>query len=206
MEKYLIFDFDGVIGDTQEASAKATMVVDGRTYEGAWEENLRYASEKPPHTRDHTQTEEQMHATYEWTVKFGEQMVNSNFPLFSEFVKEIEAINTKYKAVVSSGSQLYVIPAMTKTQIQPTHILAYENHHSKEEKIEIICKDWDCEVSDVYYFTDTLADVYELQNFISPDKLIGVSWGYCGKEALQKELTDENILDKKEDLRIIINR
>ena len=33
MERYLIFDFDGVIGDTQEASARATMVTDNLNYE-----------------------------------------------------------------------------------------------------------------------------------------------------------------------------
>tara|TARA_B100000745_G_scaffold267052_1_gene192607 strand:- start:679 stop:1299 length:621 start_codon:yes stop_codon:yes gene_type:complete len=194
MEKHLIFDFDGVIGDTQDASAKATMEVDGSTYEGAWAENLRYSSEKPDHSRGHTLSDEEMRAIYEWTTKFGTLMRDAHFPLFDEFVKEIEKIDTKYKAVVSSGSQLYVIPALAETNINPTHILAYENHHSKEEKIETICKDWGCEVSDVYYFTDTLADIYELQNFISPDKLIGVAWGYCGKEALSKELDEGYIL------------
>jgi len=200
MKKYFIFDFDGVIGDTQEASANATMVVDGRTYEDAWAENLRYSSEKPNHTRNHTLTDAQLKAVYDWTVQFGAIMRDSHFPLFTDFVKEIEAIDTKFKAVVSSGSQLYVIPAIAKTNINPTHILAYENHHSKEEKIETICKDWGVEVSEVYYFTDTLADVYELQNFIAPNKLIGVSWGYCGKEALTTQLEEKYILDKAEHL------
>lgn len=199
MEKYLIFDFDGVIGDTQDASTKATMVVDGRTYEDAWKENLRYSSEKPNHTRNHTLTDTELKAGYEWTVQFGALMRDCHFPLFDAFVKEVEKMDTKYKAVVSSGSQLYVIPAMAETNIKPTHILAYENHHSKEEKIETICHDWGVDVSEVYYFTDTLADVYELQNFISPDKLIGVAWGYCGKDALAKELQKEHILNKPTD-------
>ena len=130
-------------------------------------------------------------------------MMNSEFGLFNDFVKEIEAIDTKYKAVVSSGSQQYVIPALSKTFIRPTHILAYENHHSKEEKIEIICQDWGCEVTDVYYFTDTLADVYELQNFLAPEKLIGVFWGYCGKDALLKALKEKHILNTAADLQIL---
>jgi len=200
MQKYLIFDFDGVIGDTREASAHATMVTDSLNYEDAMAENLRYSSNKPDHTRDHTKTEEEMHAGYEWTRLFGEQVLKNGFTLFEDFVREVEALDTPYKAVVSSGSQLYVIPAMSKTLIRPTHILAYENHHSKEEKIETICKDWGVSVSEVYYFTDTLADVLELQSFITPDKLIGVSWGYCGKELLLKELKENNILDYPDDI------
>ena len=53
------------------------------------------------------------------------------------FIEISENINSKHKAVVSSGSQLYVIPSVAQTNINPTHILAFENHHSKEEKIQI---------------------------------------------------------------------
>jgi phosphoglycolate phosphatase-like HAD superfamily hydrolase len=200
MNKYLIFDFDGVIGDTQTASYEATAEVDGRSIEDAAAENMRYSSEKPNHTRDHTLTDEELQAGYQWTRDFGKHMLESNFSLFTDFVAEIESLQTEHKAVVSSGSQLYVIPAMAKTNIQPTHILAYENHHSKEEKIETICKDWGVGASDVYYFTDTLADVYELQNMIAKDKLIGVSWGYCGKELLLRELDEAHLLDKPGDI------
>jgi phosphoserine phosphatase len=50
--------------------------------------------------------------------------------------------------------------------------LAFEDHHSKEEKIEQICRDRGVDVSEVYYFTDTKADVYELQDMIAKNKLI----------------------------------
>ncbi len=197
---YLIFDFDGVIGDTKIAAAHATAAVSGMSYEDALADNMRYASNKPEHTRDHTLTDAEMKAVYDWTVSFGERMRDSHFELFTEFVSEIEKLPVKYKAVVSSGSQQYVIPALAKTNINPTHILAYENHHSKEEKIEAVCHDWGIDTKDVYYFTDTLADVYELKNFIDADKLIGVAWGYCGKAELSKELSEKNILTYPSDL------
>ena len=204
MNKYLIFDFDGVIGDTRKVSAQATSVVDGIPFEDALKENLRYSSTKPNHIRDHTLTQDELKAGYDWTVAFGAQMARSDFDLFDDFVREIESINTPYKAIVSSGSQQYVLPAMARTDINPTHILAYENHHSKEEKIETICTDWGVTTKDVYYFTDTLADVYELQHMISKDKLIGVSWGYCAKEDLLKELTPEHILNLPSDIHKVL--
>jgi phosphoglycolate phosphatase-like HAD superfamily hydrolase len=202
--KYLIFDFDGVIGDTKDASAKATAIVDSVEYEVALASNQKYAHNKPSHTRNHTLTDAQMKEIYDWTVQFGVLMKESSFALFEDFVKEIELIENARIAVVSSGSQQYVIPALAQTNINPTHILAFENHHSKEEKIETICRDWGVLVSDVYYFTDTLADVYELRDFISKDKLIGVSWGYCGKDALLRELDEKYILNKAKDIHKVL--
>jgi phosphoglycolate phosphatase-like HAD superfamily hydrolase len=204
MHHYLIFDFDGVIGDTREASAKATALVDGTDVETAMANNLAYASNKPRHVRNHTLTESEMHKIYTWTQQFGKAMHEGGFPLFSEFVDAIEALPTPHKAIVSSGSQQYVIPALATTTINPTHILAYEDHHSKEEKIELICADWGVSPKDVYYFTDTLADVYELQDMISEDKLIGVAWGYCGRDALLEVLKPERILDAASDLSTVL--
>ena len=205
MTNYLIFDFDGVIGDTKKASAQATAIVNGMSYEDALADNMQYASHKPNHTRSHSLSEEEMKNLYDWTVAFGTFMKESHFPLFTDFVKEIEDINSKHKAVVSSGSQLYVIPSVAQTNINPTHILAFENHHSKEEKIETICRDWGVSIQDVFYFTDTLADVYELKDCIAKDKLIGVSWGYCGKDLLLKELEDKNILNVPSDIKQILD-
>ncbi len=202
--QYLIFDFDGVIGDTRQASAEATAKVNGVDVATALRTNLEYASKKPNHTRDHTLSEAELHSIYEWTVRFGEHMKESNFALFEAFVAEIVALSTPYKAIVSSGSQRYVIPAVEQTLINPTHILAYEDHHSKEEKIELICTDWGVTQSEVFYFTDTLADVYELQGFIHPSRLIGVGWGYCGKAALQMVLEDAYILDEPSDIHRVL--
>lgn len=200
MQHYLIFDFDGVIGDTREASARATAQVDGTDVETALANNLAYASNKPRHVRNHTLTESEMHKIFTWTQHFGKAMHENGFPLFTDFVREIEALPTPCKAIVSSGSQQYVIPAMQTTNINPTHILAFEDHHSKEEKIELICADWGVSHKDVYYFTDTLADVYELRDMMSEDKLIGVAWGYCGRDALLQVLKPEHILDVPSDL------
>ncbi len=200
MQHYLIFDFDGVIGDTREASAKATALVDGTDVGTAMANNLAYASNKPRHVRNHVLTDSEMHKIYSWTQQFGKAMHEGGFPLFGDFVAAIESLETPFKAIVSSGSQQYVIPALATTSIKPTHILAFEDHHSKEEKIELICADWGVTPSDVYYFTDTLADVYELRDMIPEDKLIGVAWGYCGRDALLQVLKPEHILDTPADL------
>jgi phosphoglycolate phosphatase-like HAD superfamily hydrolase len=201
---HLIFDFDGVIGDTREASAHATAHVNSITMEEAYRQNNTYARSKPNHVRNHTLTDHEMQAIYSWTVRFGEVMRGSDFPLFSDFIKEIESIHTPHKAIVSTGSQKYIAPSLEKTQINPTHILTYENHHSKEEKIETICRDWGVESCDVFYFTDTLADIFELRDMLAPNKLIAVSWGYCTKEELAQELDEKYILQTPHDIHKVL--
>ena len=203
--KKLIFDFDGVIGDTWEIVAKAHVAV-GKfpTVEAAKEDNRNYVSKKPNHTRNHSLSDEEMKGIYDWMSGIGKFMHEEGFDLFTDFVHEVESIPTKHKAIVSSGSQNYVIPAVARTNINPTHILAFENHHSKEEKIEIIARDWGADLSEIYYFTDTLADVYELQDFISKDKLIGVSWGFCSKDQLLQELQEQYILDTPKDIHNVL--
>lgn len=203
--KHLIFDFDGVIGDTYEAAISAHVLVGNfKTRTDAEAEMRAYVENKPNHTKNHTLSEQEMSNMYKWVSGLGEGINSVGFSLFDEFVTEVESITTEHKAVVSSGTQHYVIPALAKTNINPTHILAFEDHHSKEEKIEIVCRDWGVAIHEVYYFTDTLADVYELKEFIAPEKLIGVSWGFCSKEQLLGELPAAQILDTPKDIHSVI--
>jgi len=203
--QYLIFDFDGVIGDTYEAAVNAHVEMGSEpTIEAARVEMERYFTTKPHHTRSHTLTKEEMLAEYDWVSRFGAIMHKNGIPLFKTFVDEICKIETKYKAVVSSGSQQYVLPALAKTNINPSHTLAFENHHSKEEKIEAVCRDWGVKVEEVYYITDTLADVFELRDMIQPGKLIAVSWGFCSYQQLATELDERYILKNPSDIHKVL--
>lgn len=201
----LILDFDGVLGNTYEAGIDVRMKLNNiPTREAAIIDLENYFTKIPNHTRNHTLSDEELKKQYSWVSQYGELLHQKGFPLFEDFLAVLSTLTNTRKAVVSSGSQLYVLPALINTDLEFTHILAYEDHHSKEEKIELVCKDWGVQISDVFYFTDTLADVYELKNFISPDKLLGVSWGYCTKEQLLQELPVTSILNTPEDLLLLL--
>ncbi len=199
--KYLIFDFDGVIGDTFE-HALASQVAMGYVpdIETARKNVLEYASNKPVHVRDHTLTPEKLQEEYDWTTEFGKKMAERNPGLFDEFILEILKLRNTKIAIVSSGSELYVKPATARTELNPTHILGFESHHSKEEKVELVCKEWGIDLSQVYYFTDTKADVLELENIIPKKQIIGCAWGYLGKEALESVLPKEQVLENFSDI------
>ena len=203
--KYLVFDFDGVLGNTIDCALEAH-VKSGyfETLEEAKVDMQAYINSKPKHIRNHTLTEEEMLAEHAWVKALGANMHAIGFTLFESFIDEIKKLEDVKIAIVSTGSEVYVKPAVLKTGLSPTHVLTFEDHHSKEEKIERVAKDWGVEVKEVYYFTDTLADVYELKDLISSGKLIGVSWGFCRAEALESELGKDRVLQKPEDIHTIL--
>ncbi len=199
--KYLIFDFDGVIGDTFEACVASQMTMDGdKSREEVIESMTKYFSNKPNHVKGHSLTEAEVAAKLDWTRRFGEAMAKINYPLFSDFNKELQRIPNTKIAIISAGSSLYIKNRIQETGLNPTHVLTYEDHHSKEEKIEQVCKEWGISMQDVYYFTDSKADVYELENCMDRKKIIGCAWGYCGYDLLKELLPDEQILKVPQDV------
>jgi len=203
----LIFDFDGVIGDSFESVIQALVAMGHEVdLDAAREHVLNYARTKPIHTRDHSLTPEALSDEYAWVGRLGEVMKAMNIPLFEAFVQEILRIPNARIAVVSSGSESYIKPAIGRTTLKPTHILGFENHHSKEEKIEIIAKDWNVSVDEVYYFTDTKADYFELENHLDRNKLFGCSWGYLGKEELLTVMQPAQVLENFVDIHRIFKK
>ena len=203
--KYLIFDFDGVLADTFEANLQARINL-GRvkTRAAALERIHSYFDNKPTHTRNHSLSEAELADFRKRIVEMGTEIGRLGFPMFQEFIDEIKKITDKKVAIVSTGSIVYVKDKALASGLNPTHILTYEDHHSKEEKIEQICKGWGISVKDVYYFTDSKADVYELENFLDRRKIIGASWGFCGYEKLKELLPENQILREFSDIHKII--
>ncbi len=204
--KYFIFDFDGVLGDTWKAALESHIGVgDIKTPEQALERISAYFSKKPHHSRDSVRSAEQIVLDNEFNTMFGQKMAQSEFPLFTKFIQEIKKYKNTTFAVVSSGSEQYVKPALKKVGMKFTHILSFEDHHSKEEKIETICKDWGVDLKDIYYFTDTKADVYELETILDKTQIVGCSWGYNGYDGLREVLPEKNILKDFTDIHRFFN-
>lgn len=160
----------------------------------------RYFDNKPKHTRDQTLSQEEHKKFGVWIASFGNEVARLGFRMFDGFIEEIKKIPNKKIAVVSTGAGSYVLAPSLASGLNPTHVLTYENHHSKEEKIEMVCRDWGVSVKDVYYFTDSKADVYELENLLDRGKIIGCSWGYCGYDKLRELLPENQILKDFKDV------
>lgn len=191
--KYVIFDFDGVIGDTYDSLILSKMKLFSEDRDYTEKQTREYFSRKPNHIRGAAQ--EDIDSASNFTELFGKEMATKEFGLFEKFVEEITSNTNLQYAIVSAGSKQYILPALEKSKLSPTHILCYEDHHSKEEKIENIVKDWNVDLSEISYVTDTLSDVYELGDFIGIKNIFGCAWGYQGKDELKTELPESQILD-----------
>lgn len=203
--KYLIFDFDGVLGDTFDASLDVRVKMGAKDRVEALKILEKYFDNKPHHTRDTPRTVEQIERDVTYTKKYASIILENEVKLFKEFIAEIKKYKNAKMAVVSSGSGDYVKPALKNSGLKFTHVLAFEESHSKEEKIELICKDWGIDVKDVYYFTDTKADIYELENFMDRSKLIGCAWGWGGYDKLRELLPERQILSSFKDIHKFFN-
>ncbi len=167
-------------------------------------EFLKYFNATPDHTRNSERTPEKIRLDNEYVNVLGIEIAKQNPSLFMEFVREVKKYKNAKCAVVSSGSNKYVLPPLKKSGMKFSHILSWEDDHSKEEKIEKICADWGVSVKDIYYFTDTKADVYELENLLDRSKIIGCAWGYLGYERLNEVLSDDQILKDFKDIHRVI--
>jgi leucyl-tRNA synthetase len=200
-EKYLIFDFDGVFGDTEKETVQAIMEISQIDETEALKKNFNYLSKKPSYARGAEDSE--IKRIDVWTLKFGEILAKLEPKIFNGFVDEIAKLQNTKIAIVSSGSRAYIAPMIEeikKLGVNPTHVLTYEDHYSKEKKIETICKDWSISEKDIYYFTDSQADIYELENLCDKNKLIGCGWGHMGLQPLLDLLPEKQVLKSFTDI------
>jgi phosphoglycolate phosphatase-like HAD superfamily hydrolase len=203
--KNLIFDFDGVLGDTTDLfvhyhKSKNTHL----EYEQAYKELVDYFL-SPAHSTSTKPSLEKLTRQAKWLSDFVDFATQKNWlpvNVFNDFIDEIVKLNIPNKAIVSSGTIAYIIPAINSTLLKPSHILGFEDHHSKEEKIKIICNDWEVDTKDIIYFTDTIADVLEVQNMVKT--VIGCTWGVHNYDLLATVLPENQILKSFYDIHKLV--
>ena len=200
--KYLVFDFDGVLGDTYDSRMEVLFEKGDRTKEEILQHTDQYFTTST-HSRDLNLSEEEINIKRDWVLTFGNLLHQKGFNLFEDFIEEIRKIQDAKLAVVSSGSSIYIKPKLENCGLAFSHILTFEDHHSKEEKVEQICKDWDIPVKGAYFFTDTVSDVKELGNIMNKNKIYGCAWGYQNSEKLSSVLDKNHVLDNFSDIQEI---
>lgn len=192
---YLIFDFDGVLWDSFDKSIEAhTWIFESKTYDQAKDWVVKYANQKPFHTKDSILSKEKEEETLKWMILFGEYMSWLKIGLFDDFVKSVVNIPNAHLAIVSSGMKDYIIPTLWEYAKYFDYIYDYEDNRSKESKLELVCNNWWIDKSQTYYFTDTLADVYEFEKLLRKDQLIWCAWWFSGFDNLSKELPANQII------------
>ena len=205
--KHLIFDFDGVIGDTYTVSIKTIQKTLNLKKEEA-DAFQQQIFDKPKHGRRNTILEIEKSKLEMAKIKtyFDKYVKEMKSGLFEDFITEIKKIKNAKLAIVSSGFKSYICEILKDCDLEFDYIYDFETSHSKEEKVEMVCKNWAIKESDCIYFTDTKSDVLELKEIMPLQKIIGCSWGWQGFEKLKEVLPENQILKEYSDIHKVLKQ
>ncbi|GEM_PF-447533 len=192
--KHIILDFDGVLADTfdglqvlwGEFRGEDPKVLKQKQIE-MFSSTIHKKSEPPSKER---YEEELKNLKIIWK-KFKEVY---GLKFFDGFISELKKIPNAKFSVVTSIPKEFFEKELRETGLNIERILDYEDHWSKEHKIAQACADWKVSEKDVFYITDTTSDYIELNEFVDPKKIIGVSWGYLPYEVLKKGIPENQII------------
>jgi len=197
---YIIFDFDGTLADSWDATVKAHSEMTQRSYNETAEEMLNHRLIKPRYTKDRVYTQDETDELMKFRQDEYELKEKHELKLFKQFIQELHKLQNTKMAVVSTAYQPALDKFCTESGLSFTHVIGFGPNFSKEAKMEEIAEDWKVDLKDIYFVTDTIRDVVEAKEFLDPSKIIGCAWGFHGGDRLLEVLPKEQILHNFEDI------
>jgi phosphoserine phosphatase len=196
-----IFDFDGVLARSIENEIQLHKDFHGWKYsdEEIKQRIIDYFS-KTELSKKNNVTQELIDYKKEFIQRYTNHVLSVENDIFHEFIQTSISIQPSRFAVVSSGGERYINTILEPYKDHFEYVYGMETHHSKEEKVERIAKHWQIDPTKIRYYTDTIADVLELQDLIGLENIFGCSWGWCGKDNLTTVLPEHQILNDFQDI------
>jgi len=178
MLKAIIFDFDGVLGDTYAMNLEVCQIfkphLTGESFRDLHNGNV-YKSSDLSFSKD----EEIFHAS-EMKKRFAEKHL---FP----FKKDIEKLSKNYKLFIVSSTSEENLENYLECGGLNAHfegVFGKNTHKSKVVKFNMIFEKYNLLSNECLFFTDTLGDIREANEVNLPS--VGVTWGYHDFYTLQK--------------------
>ena len=196
LTKYLIFDFDGVLADSEHADLHHIVNSDIHPTVKDKESAKTFRNQSFANVPDH-HTQEQLEPEHYAKYKsFGDHYIQSKVQLFHDFIEELKKMSNVKMAVVSSGCEHYLNQTLKQTDLEFAPVLGIETSPSKVKKVQIVCDQWEINPEEAFYFTDTQTDVRELQDLMTLERIIGCAWGWHGYELLRELLPSDQIMEE----------
>ena len=205
-EKYLIFDFDGVILDSWEATLEAHYRLQTElTKDQIKDKLLNDRLVKPRYTSDKKYTPEQLNELMEFRKREYDIKAEFGLKLFRGFVGELKKLKNVKMAIVSTAYQPVLEEFAGEAGLNFDFISGFSEDFSKENSIKRIAEDWGTDLNELYFFTDTIRDIIEVKNILNPNRIIGCGWGFHGYQRLKEVLPEEQILQKFKDVHKVLD-
>lgn len=181
MQKFVLFDFDGVIADSFEISFEVAQMMHPHLtedqYKRMWDGSI-FGKEKEfactPECRDQDFYTEYSPRSEKVSLIDGA----------AEFVRDLASRYTL--VVISSSITIDVMKIAERTGIDRyfSDVMGKDVHTSKIEKINTILDRYEARTDDCVFVTDTLGDMLEAQK--AGVDAIGVAWGYQYRSSLER--------------------
>jgi HAD superfamily hydrolase (TIGR01549 family) len=205
-EKYLIFDFDGVILDSWEATLEAHYRLQTELTKAQIKDKLlNDRLVKPRYTSDKKYTPEQLKELMEFRKREYDIKAEFGLKLFRGFVDELKKLKNVKMAIVSTAYQPVLEKFAGKAGLNFDFIYGFSETFSKENSIKRIVEDWGTDLNELYFFTDTIRDIIEVKNILNHNRIIGCGWGFHGYQRLKEVLPEEQILQKFKDVHKVLD-
>ncbi|NJL96451.1 HAD hydrolase-like protein [Candidatus Gracilibacteria bacterium] len=177
--QYLILDFDGVIGDTFDACVLAYLYLEPDLSIEEAKMNLQSYFDKPAHClQNYDPSKNQKKEVFgEFCLEYGR--------LFDGFVVELKKLQDTKMAVVSSGSEIYVKKFCKQSGINFDYVLGYEEHHSKEVKVQNILNSWGISAEKLFILLIRRVILLRLVGFFQSQELLGLIGDFIEKSDYQ---------------------
>ncbi|MBD2012423.1 HAD hydrolase-like protein [Microcoleus sp. FACHB-53] len=205
-ENYLIFDFDGVILDSWEATLEAHYRLQTELTKAQIKDKLlNDRLVKPRYTSDKKYTPEQLKELMEFRKREYDIKAEVGLKLFRGFVGELKKLKNVKMAIVSTAYQPVLEQFAGEAGLNFDFIHGFSENFSKVKSIKRIAEDWGTDLNELYFFTDTIRDIIEVKNILNPNRIIGCGWGFHGYQRLKEVLPEEQILQNFKDVHKVLD-
>lgn len=181
-KKLIIFDFDGVLANTEEFCFKIHKRKNKNLTWGKWQDlsngNFWNGLNKAVDREDHV-------IPRDFYERYEEEISKIN--IHDVLYKMVLALSKEYIiAIVSSTRSSTINGFLVKENLREcfSDILGADVHINKTIKISTLLKKYNKKVEDTIFITDSLGDILEAND--CKVRSIGVTWGIHGKETLEK--------------------
>lgn len=198
---FILFDFDGVIGDSWKVAFEAAKVI----CPGITEVDHKKRFEGNINDVKHSETFHNNDCNHglDWFDIYLPKMKEGAkiFPGMKELVLDLEK---EYTLIIISSTLSFPIEEFLALHDLSSHfdwVMGNDVHKSKVEKIRMVFEKYNIGPEECVFITDTLGDMHEAEEMKVPS--IGVTWGFCALETLQKG-SYLKLVDTPEELRSAI--